>query len=184
MVLAGGNTPKALYEVLRSEAAEWPAWEIFFGDERCLPSSHPDRNSLMASIAWLDHVPISAIHVIPAELGPEDGALRYCDTLKSVGEFDLVLLGLGEDGHTASLFPGRKWGSQDAIPVFDAPKPPSERISLSPSRLGFSRRVCFLVAGESKRHAVSDWRSGKPIPASFILPETGVDIFIESPLIG
>ncbi len=182
IVLAGGGTPKGLYERLAFEAAAWNCWEIYFGDERCLPVDHPDRNSVMASNSWLSHVsiPKENIHVIPAELGPEEGALRYSNTLKIIEEFDFVLLGLGEDGHTASLFPGRTWENRDVLPVCDAPKPPPERISLSPSRLSASHRVCFLVAGESKRRAVSEWKSGKPMPASFIVPSSGVDIFIES----
>ncbi|MBY0578795.1 MAG: 6-phosphogluconolactonase [Burkholderiales bacterium] len=185
IVLAGGNTPKALYRKLRHMNAKWDAWEIYFGDERCLPPDHPERNSSMALDAWLSHVPIpmSRIHVIPAELGPEAGASSYARILKDAGKFDLVLLGLGEDGHTASLFPGKKWGDRDAFPVFDAPKPPSERISMSASRLGFADGVFFLVSGESKRQAVTDWRSGKPIPASGIIPSSGIDIFIESFLI-
>ena len=186
LVLAGGNTPKALYEKLAHADADWPSWEIYFGDERCLPPSHADRNSRMAFESWLSHVPIPQrrIHVIPAELGPKEGAARYTETLKNVGEFDLVLLGLGEDGHTASLFPGKTWANQDAVAVFDSPKPPPERISLSASRLSFSRQVFFLVGGESKKQAVADWRSEKPIPASIIAPPSGVDIFIESHLLG
>lgn len=182
IVLAGGSTPKKLYEQLGRLDAQWDAWEIYFGDERCLPPEHPERNSKMAFDAWLAHVPIpgSQIHVIPAELGPEEGARRYTEILKGAGEFDLVLLGLGEDGHTASLFPGGQWGSQDAIAVFDAPKPPAERISMSALRLGFTRKTIFLVSGESKRQAVTDWRSGRSIPASAITPVSGVDIFIES----
>ncbi len=186
IVLAGGNTPKSLYEKLAQADADWPSWEIYFGDERCLPPSHAERNSKMALDSWLAHVPIpeQRIHAIPAELGPSEGAARYSQTLKAAGEFDLVLLGLGEDGHTASLFPGKTWEDQDAFAVFDAPKPPPERISLSASRLSFSRQVFFLVSGESKKQAVADWRSEKPIPASIIAPPSGVDIFIESMLLG
>ena len=185
LVLAGGNTPKALYEKLARADAAWHAWEIYFGDERCLPSSHAERNSRMAFESWLSHVPIpeNRIHVIPAELGPGEGAARYSEILKDIGEFDLVLLGLGEDGHTASLFPGKTWGDQDAFAVFDAPKPPPERISLSASRLSLSRQVFFLVSGESKKQAVTDWRSEKPIPASIIAPPSGADIFIEASLL-
>lgn len=182
IALAGGSTPKGLYERLAREQADWSSWEIYFGDERCLPANHPDRNSVMASRAWLSHVPIpeKSIHVIPAELGPEEGALRYCGVLEDIGEFDFVLLGLGEDGHTASLFPGKSWQGRDALAVHDAPKPPPERVTLSPSRLSHAHKVCFLVSGASKRRAASDWRSGKPIPASLVVPPSGVDILIES----
>jgi 6-phosphogluconolactonase len=107
--------------------------------------------------------------------------------LRPVGDFDLVLLGLGEDGHTASLFPDHEWGAEagspDALAVFDAPKPPSERVSMSAARLSRARHVLFLVSGESKRLAVSTWRAGSNIPARAIQPESGVDILVESALL-
>ena len=186
IVLAGGSTPKGLYEKLAHESADWASWKIYFGDERCLPGDDPERNSFMAEKAWLSLVPIPEknIHVIPAELGPDEGALRYAECLKETGPFDFVLLGLGEDGHTASLFPGRKWDNGDVVPVHDAPKPPPERISLSPSRLSDSCRTCFMVAGKSKKRALSEWRNGHAIPASLIIPPSGVDILFESTIIG
>ena len=102
-------------------------------------------------------------------------------------EFDLVLLGLGDDGHTASLFPGHTWGEESgapaAIAVHNAPKPPPDRVSLSAARLSTSRAVIFLVSGEAKHQAVADWRSGRHIPASVITPATGVDIFLGSALL-
>ena len=112
VVLAGGNTPRGVYELLRGADADWSRWHVYLGDERCAPRDDPERNSLMAATAWLDHVsiPASQIHPIPAEMGPVDGARRYAATLDPVGEFDLVHLGLGEDGHTASLFPGHDLG--------------------------------------------------------------------------
>jgi len=187
--LAGGNTPRDVYAMLRGAATDWSRWHVYFGDERCAPREDPQRNSRMAREAWLDHVPIPAdnIHEIAAELGPEAGAARYAQGLRAVGDFDLVLLGLGEDGHTASLFPGHDWGTapgaSDAIGVFDAPKPPPERISLSAARLGRAREVLFLVAGESKRAAVSRWRSGADIPARAIRPAAGVDVLVEASLL-
>jgi 6-phosphogluconolactonase len=187
--LAGGNTPRDVYAMLREAATDWSRWQVYFGDERCLPRSDPERNSRMAREAWLDRVPIPAanVHEIAAELGPEMGAARYGQALRIVGDFDLVLLGLGEDGHTASLFPGHDWGdapaASDAIAVLGAPKPPRERVSLSASRLGRAREVLFLVAGESKRDAVSKWRAGASIPARAIRPPAGVDVLVEASLL-
>ncbi|MDP2246812.1 MAG: 6-phosphogluconolactonase, partial [Nitrosomonadales bacterium] len=138
IVLAGGTTPKQVYQLLRHADADWSNWHVYHNDDRCLPVDHADRNSLMAREVWLNHVAIPAdqIHDIPAELGPVEGAKVYAETLKGLGDFDLVLLGLGEDGHTASLFPGHTWDdSVDAFPVFDSPKPPAERISISARRL-------------------------------------------------
>ena len=188
-VLAGGNTPRGVYEALRSVQAEWMAWHIYFSDERCLPGDDPERNSRMAIDAWLSHVPVppAQIHVIRGELGPREAAVSYAAALRGLGDFDLVLLGLGEDGHTASLFPGNDWGttaeSADALPVFDAPKPPPERVTLSAARLNRTRKALFLVSGESKRKALADWRSGRAIPAAAIRPPTGVDVLVSAELL-
>lgn len=189
IVLAGGNTPRAIYQMLRKAITDWTKWQVYFGDERCLPANDPQRNSRMARDALLDQVPIprANVHAIPAEAGPIEGAAQYAQKLRAVGEFDLVLLGLGEDGHTASLFPDHEWGaaqdSADAMPVFDAPKPPPERISLSAARLSRARCVLFLVDGETKREAITQWRAGERIPASVISPASGVDVLTESQLL-
>jgi 6-phosphogluconolactonase len=184
IVLAGGATPRALYTQLRHAQSQWRHWHIYFGDERCLPVDHAERNSVMADTAWLRHVDIPAdqIHPIPAEKGAESGAAAYSDLLHAAGPFDLVLLGLGEDGHTASLFPGHDWGIEadtpPALAVLDAPKPPAQRVSLSAWRLSLARQVLFLVTGAGKRPAVTAWRQGKPIPAGAIQPPDGVDILL------
>lgn len=182
LVLAGGSTPRRVYELLATLPADWAHWHIYFGDERCLPPDHDDRNSLMAAESWLENVDIPAgqIHPMPAELGADAAALSYARALDGVGMFDLVLLGLGEDGHTASLFPGQDWGeaadAPDVLAVFDAPKPPPERLSLSARRLSAARQVIFMVSGEGKRHAVTEWLKGEPIPAAAIRPEQGVEV--------
>jgi 6-phosphogluconolactonase len=189
LVLAGGDTPRAIYRLLRNASAGWGAWHVYFGDERCLPADDPERNSRMAGDAWLDHVvlPTGQVHAIPAELGAEKAAAAYAATLHGVGEFDLVLLGLGEDGHTASLFPGHDWGTArsapDVLAIFDAAKPPPERVSLSAARLSRARQVLFLVAGESKHPAVAAWRADRDIPARAIAPTAGVDVLLESTLL-
>ncbi|HQW19880.1 MAG TPA: 6-phosphogluconolactonase [Rhodocyclaceae bacterium] len=189
LVLAGGNTPRGVYAGLRMANTDWSAWHIYFTDERCLPPADAARNSRMAGEAWLDHVPIPIIqlHVIPAELGANKAASAYVETLRTIGEFDLVLLGIGEDGHTASLFPGHDWDSSpqspDALAVFDAPKPPPERVSLSAARLSRTRRAIFLVSGESKRGAITDWRDGKNIPARAVTPAAGVDVLVDAALL-
>ncbi len=171
LVLAGGNTPLAAYRLLRRQEQEWAQWEFFFGDERCLPPFHPERNSFAIREALLDHLPLEPhqLHEIPAELGPEAGAERYEPLVRNCRPFDLVLLGLGEDGHTASLFPGHEHPPQRlVVPVRDAPKPPPERVSLNYRALASCRGLLFLVTGESKRRALADWRRGREIPASRI----------------
>lgn len=184
LVLAGGGTPRATYAALRAADADWSRWEIFFGDERCVPAADPERNSKMAAAVWLDHVAIARerIHLIPGELGAQRAAQSYIEVLHNVGEFDFVVLGLGEDGHTASLFPQHEWDTQDdapdALAIFDAPKPPAQRVSMSAARLSRAHNVMFLVEGNSKLDAVARWRAGEDIPAGAIKPEAGVDVLI------
>ncbi len=183
IVLAGGDTPRDVYAALARETHDWPRWRVWFGDERCLPAGHPERNSTMAGAALLDHVPIAAVHAIPGERGALMAAVLYDGELDGVGDFDLVILGLGEDGHTASLFPGRVFEHEpDVLPVFDAPKPPPERVSLSAGRLSRARHALFLVRGTAKRDALLRWRADAAalplIPAATIRPEAGVDVLL------
>lgn len=184
LVLAGGATPKATYEHLHNENCVFEKWHVWFGDERCLPARHADRNDTMAHAALLDRagIPAAQVHCMPAESGPDQAARVYASKLSNLKEFDLVLLGLGEDGHTASLFPGHNWGegagSPSVMPVHDAPKPPPDRVTLSAARLGRSRHVFFLIAGHGKRDAVARLRRGAAIPANAIRPASGVDIFL------
>lgn len=186
IVLAGGNTPRKLYRALRSADADWSHWHVWFGDERCAPADDPARNSRMARDEWLDHVVIPAanVHAIPTESGAREAAALYARELRSVDAFDLVLLGLGEDGHTASLFPGRDWGvhadSPNVLAVFKAPKSPPERVSLSAARLADAGQVLFLVEGAGKRAAIAAWKRGDAIPAAAIAPASGVDVLLDA----
>ena len=180
IVLAGGSTPKAVYQLLSKQDADWVNWHVFHNDDRCLPADHDERNSKMAREAWLNHVmiPGDQIHDIPAELGNIEGAKAYAKTLTSVRTFDLVILGLGEDGHTASLFPGQVVdNSADVVPVFNSPKPPSDRITISQNRLNDTNEVMFLVTGAGKQGAVNNWRKGVSIPATLITGQNGADVY-------
>lgn len=180
IVLAGGSTPKAVYQLLAKADADWSKWHIYHNDDRCLPADHAERNSKMARDAWLNHVPIphDQIHDIPAELGNVEGAKAYSATLKGLRAFDLVILGLGEDGHTASLFPGHPVDNRtDAVAVFNSPKPPAERITISQDRLSNTHEVMFLVTGAGKQEAVDQWRKGEPIPATLVQSPNGVDVY-------
>jgi 6-phosphogluconolactonase len=186
IVLAGGNTPRKLYRALRGTDADWPLWHIWFGDERCVPADDPARNSKMARYEWLDQVaiPTANVHVITAETGAREAAASYARELRGADDFDLVLLGMGADGHTASLFPGNDWGvdpgSPEVLAVFDAPKSPPERVSMSAHRLSRARQVLFLVAGQDKRDAIAMWQHGEAIPAAAIAPESGVDVLLDA----
>lgn len=183
LVLAGGRTPQATYRLLRNADADWSRWQIYFGDERCLPPGHTDRNSSMAATAWLDHVGMrrQQVHVIPAELGPTEGARLYDPVVAAALPFDLVLLGLGEDGHTASLFPGHPQQREKlVIPVTGAPKPPAERVSLSAKALNQSRQILVLVTGKEKRPAVKNWQAGKTLPVTRISPRENLTVLLDA----
>lgn len=182
IVLAGGRTPEAAYRLLAEADADWSHWEIYYGDERCLPVAHRDRNSVMAAKAWLDAVAVPAanLHPIPAELGAEAAAREYETLVKEALPFDLVLLGLGEDGHTASLFPGQRHPSGELVhAVHDAPKPPPDRVSLSTSALSQARGVLILATGTGKRTAVKAWRAGEPLPISEIVESSAVEVLLD-----
>ena len=188
LVLSGGNTPRGMYQRLCDADTDWQRWHIYLGDERCAPPDDAQRNSAMATDSWLAHVPVPAAqrYWIPAELGPDAGAARYAETLRDIGSFDLVLLGLGEDGHVASLFPGSDWGAVETAPaalaVQDAPKPPPQRVSLSAARLNESRAVLFLIDGDSKRAALERWRAGEDLPVAAIRPGAGIDVLLTEAL--
>ena len=180
IVLAGGSTPKSIYAMLAQQQADWVHWHVFINDDRCLPVDDNERNSKMVNEVWLSHVsiPKNQFYAIPSELGPIEGAKAYVKTLEHLGTFDLVLFGLGEDGHTASLFPGHVVdNSADAVPVFNSPKPPAERVTMSQNRLNNTNEALFLVTGASKQDAVNAWRDGEAIPATLITPACGVDVY-------
>lgn len=189
IVLAGGTTPRHVYALLRAQITDWNKWHIYFGDERCLPADHVERNSFMAAQTLLKDIdlPAKQVHIIPVELGAETAATEYAKILSKIDMFDLVILGLGEDGHTASLFPQREWGITPDAPatlaVYNAPKPPPERVSLTAKRLSQTRQLIFLVTGMAKKQALIDWHADKNIPAAAITPSCGVDIFLETQLL-
>ena len=167
IVLSGGSTPKALYEALSTQNLPWEKIHIFWGDERYVPPTHSDSNQLMARKAWLDRVniPASNIHPMPTASGdPSADARQYETELReffqiSEGEFpvfDLVLLGMGDDGHTASLFP-----HTDALTVSDrvitvGNKDGQPRLTFTAATINKARCVLFIVAGENKRPALKE----------------------------
>jgi 6-phosphogluconolactonase len=182
-VLTGGNSVIPLYRRLRHLDTRWAAWTIYWSDERCVFPDHADRNSKAAFDAWLSHVPIpgSQILPIPAELGSELGAAKYCRQLADEGAFDLVLLSLGDDGHVASLFldhvPGV--GSVAVHPVKNAPKLPASRVSLSFERLADSRRIVLLAAGATKQRALERLADRKNQPATTLSKLAALDVWID-----
>lgn len=171
IALAGGDTPRRCYRLLRGMPLPWPRIHFYFGDERCLPVGDLQRNDTMARDSLLPSVPAANIHAIPAELGAAVATARYAQELALGGVLDLVLLGLGEDGHTASLFPGNAalQAAGSVVAVSGAPKPPPERVSLSLSALNAARHKIFLVAGSAKRNALQGIAQGADLPAACVL---------------
>ncbi|HEY9889926.1 MAG TPA: 6-phosphogluconolactonase [Candidatus Obscuribacterales bacterium] len=162
LALAGGSTPKPLYAALAQTDLPWSKLQIFWGDERYVPADHPDSNAGMAKAAWLDQVPIppSHIHPMPTQFAdPAAAAAAYEQTLHQVlganPVLDIVLLGMGDDGHTASLFPQTAaLGVRDRL-VTVGTKGDEPRLTLTAPLINQSRCVIFLVSGESKQPALS-----------------------------
>jgi len=157
LVLAGGTTPRLCYEDLARLDVPWGRVTVLFGDERCVPAAHPDSNYRMAREALLDQVAPATVHRMPGELGPEDGAAAYAPIVESLSPLDLVILGIGEDGHTASLFPGHEALNAKGwvVGIRDSPKPPPERVTLTLLALRRARRVLILATGVGKAQAVA-----------------------------
>jgi len=189
VALSGGNTPRSVYSLLAGEPKQLP-WErihIFFGDERHVPPDHPDSNFRMASESLLSKVPIPEknIHRIHAELDAEPAAAEYDQDLRDFfglvnqgwPRFDLIFLGIGEDGHTASLFPGSKALTETSSRVTAnwVEKFKTFRITLTFPVLNHAAEVVFLVSGASKSQILSEiLRPGaQKYPAQSIQPENG-----------
>jgi len=193
--LAGGSTPRRVYELLAStERARFP-WERvhwFFGDERFVPHDHPDSNFRMAREAMFDaaSVPAANQHPIPTAGQPAQAAQRYENELHEFYGaatldprrplFDVVLLGLGEDGHTASLFPGTTALQERERWVVDVRNPKAEpRISLTYPALESSREIAFLVTGAHKRDILARVWGGEDLPAARLQGRAAPDWFID-----
>ncbi len=182
IVVAGGRTPEQCYRHLAGADTDWSRWEIYFGDERCLPADHPHRNSVMVRRCWLQHasIPERQIHPIPAEQGAEAAALAYEPLVRDALPFDLVVSGMGEDGHTASLFPGHDHPADRlVVPVHDAPKPPADRVSLNLPALNGTQRMLILVTGAAKRAALARWRAGADLPVAALSARQAVDVLVD-----
>lgn len=182
IVLAGGSTPNLIYQLLSQAQADWANWWIFWGDERCLPVDDRERNSLTAMQAWLEKVAIPVAQIFPmsAEKGAAQGAADYQTIIAKYLPFDLVLLGMGEDGHTASLFPGHQHQVTELVhAVYNSPKPPADRVSLSAAVLSNAEQVWFLISGAGKQQAFKLWQQGADLPVAQIKPKNGIKIYAD-----
>lgn len=162
LVLTGGTIAIEIYRQLGAATVDWSNIDFYWGDERFVPEGHPDRNDQQAKDAFLDRldVPAARIHSMPAHdcaLSAREAAATYERGLPEK-RFDLVLLGMGPDGHIASLFPGFAQlheAEHKVVEVFDSPKPPPVRLSLTMPTLNHADSVWFLVSGEGKAEAVA-----------------------------
>ncbi len=188
LALAGGSTPKTLYELLASDSfrheVDWARVEIFFGDERSVPPGHPDSNYRMAERAMLARlqIPGDNIYRMAGELDPVEAAEQYDQMLREKFTdqgMDMILLGMGDDGHTASLFPGTEaLGETERLCVANhVPKLRTSRITLTAPFINRARHVLFLVAGAGKKDRVEEVLEGRPdsdrLPVHLIRPESG-----------
>jgi len=189
VALSGGNTPRAVYAVLASEHKQlpWDRIHVFFGDERHVPPDDPDSNFRMASESLLSNVPIPEknVHRIRAELDAPAAAMEYDRELReffhSTGHdwprFDMILLGLGDDGHTASLFPGSKALTESSgwVTANWVEKLQTFRITLTFPVINHAAEVLFLVSGPGKAQVLSDVLKpgAKKYPAQGVQPEDG-----------
>lgn len=167
IVLTGGSTPRHAYELAARLEPDWSRAELWWGDERCVPPDDENSNYGMAKTALLDRLERepAAVHRMHGELGRDTGAKEYERELAGVGSFDLVLLGLGPDGHIASLFPDFPTlgvTDRDAIGSEAGYEPFVDRISLTLPRLCATRELLFLVAGEDKADAVARALADEP----------------------
>lgn len=184
LALSGGNTPKPVYEALAARRDAWKEWIITFGDERCVPPDSDQSNFRMAKESFFDHAPIPSENIlrIRGEADPAIAAQEYEDELRkrarghSIYRHDLLLLGMGDDGHTASLFPGTeaigvtdRWVVSNFVPKFN-----THRITMTYPLLNAARHVCFLVNSKGKDAILEEVFSGKSsYPCAAVRPVEG-----------
>ena len=189
--LAGGGTPRAVYKALasRADALPWECVQITFGDERCVPADSPDSNFHMAFESLLCTVPLPVGNVfqIQGDIDPDEAAAlceaQLAAVAKRMGEpiyrHDLLLLGLGEDGHTASLFPGSPAleETQRLVVATTGPKPPPQRVTFTFPLLNASRKVAFLLNDPKKESVLQAALQGE-FPSGKVRPADGEVVWI------
>lgn len=192
VALSGGSTPKLLFQVIAEDYGsrfDWSRLHLFWGDERCVPHAHPESNYGMTQEMLLSRLPdirAGQVHAINCTDQPELEADRYDQLLRDfLPEFegwprlDLVILGLGEDGHTASLFPDRPdlWQSEQATAAVQHPESGQSRITLTLPTINHADVVAFLVTGEAKARRVADIINSegdfRTFPAAQVQPRSG-----------
>jgi len=175
VALSGGTTPQPLYELLAGpddrDRLDWAHVEVLFADERAVPPDHPDSNFRMVREKLLQTVRPGSVHRMKGEASDLEAAAREYDTLVR-DPIDLVILGVGEDGHTASLFPGSPAlrELERRVIAVTGPKPPARRLTISPRALEEARQVVVMASGANKARAVADALEGPRgrVPAALV----------------
>jgi 6-phosphogluconolactonase len=187
IALTGGRTPRAAYELAAALQPDWSKAAVWWGDERCVPPDDERSNYRLAKESLLDHVKAGSVHRIRGELGRDEGATLYDQELGSLERFDLILLGLGSDGHIASLFPGeptlditdrRVVGAEAKLEPF------VDRVTLTLPTLRAGRAIVFLVTGADKAEAAKRAFAGEPsrdTPASLVRSTNGTTTAVLDP---
>lgn len=168
VILPGGNSPRSCLGYLSANNLPWEKIHWYLGDERCCPIGHPDRNDRMLSEYLWSRVSTTNIHPIPAELGAEEAAKFYGKLIDQVESFDIAFLGVGEDGHTASLFPGNEalTSPNSVVPVYNSPKPPSDRVTLGINTLKRANDRIVITGGSGKADIISRIKAGDKLPVN------------------
>jgi 6-phosphogluconolactonase len=175
LALAGGSTPERCHELLAERDVDWSRVHIWESDERAVAPDDEESNFLMIRRSLLDRIdiPDANVHRVFGERGADEAAELYERELRPVGPLDLVMCGMGPDGHTMSLFPGHpELGIEDrlVVPVHDAPKPPPARVSFTIPVIREARHTMLLVAGDAKADALKKVLDGvdRAVPASLL----------------
>ncbi|MDH5517583.1 MAG: 6-phosphogluconolactonase [Gammaproteobacteria bacterium] len=170
VVLPGGNTPAKCLGLLAQQDLPWDKVHWYPGDERCYPVAHAERNDVMLEQHLWSHLSVAHVHRIAAELGAEKAALLFSELISAIEHFDIAFLGIGEDGHTASLFPGNEalLDSRPAVPVHHSPKAPQDRVSLSISTLKQATTRLVLASGVGKRDIISRIKQQESLPVNML----------------
>lgn len=170
VALPGGNSPIRCLEYLADKNLPWHKVHWYLGDERCYPSAHPERNDVMLQTNLWSKLSDTNIHKIESEMGADAAAANYSEVINSIDSMDIAFLGIGEDGHTASLFPNNNAlnDTRSVVPVYDSPKPPNNRVSLSVNTLSKAYCRVVLAGGVDKSVILKKIKAGELLPVNLI----------------
>lgn len=174
MVFPGGRTPRPIFELLITKSISWSKLHLYPTDERCVPLHSDERNDRLIEDLLFPFVPLPEgnLHRIPAELGAEKAAHLYQKILQSTPPFDIAWIGVGEDGHIASLFPGSELLKEktEALAVYNSPKFPAERVTIGLSCLQKATERWVIIIGKEKHHLYTQMEQDPMLPISQVEP--------------